>query len=279
MQERNASIRRHLIEIYLPVYYMLSMYSRVFIIGLGDFVLLLLALVSIDRNNLFKVKRNYIPAFIFLLYVITKDIFRAGFSGSLTPIHNAIHYSVCMFSAFTLTDKDFDEDVLYKSWYFFGTIFALGLGLQLFEVYIMGRMVTPISIIPGITLGDGMSFRPSSFFPEPAAFASSLIPLVFLLLKRNKYVPAIIFSLTIVATTSSVGIILLIVLWICMLFSSEIKNRYKVLLISLLVVLIIWLSGTELFGNSIEKLVAVTKGESTFSTRVSVGFELVKNLN
>jgi hypothetical protein len=79
-------------------------------------------------------------------------------------------------------------------------------------------------------------FRPSAVFSEPQAYASYMIPLMFLAWHFKNYFFSIIVSISILLTGSSFGILILSMFLVYVLFVSlSIKNSpiFIILLVSL----------------------------------------------
>ena len=152
---------------------------------------------------------------------------------------------------------------------------------HIIQLYFLGNPIHPISIIPGYTLGaSNLSlYRPCSFFSEPAAFASAMLPLVFLAIKRKEYIVAVLASIMIIASTSTVGIVLLAVLWFYTITVSEIRLRTKIFISIFLVGVMLYLFTSPIFLASFEKLNGVISGEGTFGTRIAVGFGVISSMD
>lgn len=107
------------------------------------------------------------------------------FSAALNTV---IECAVMMVATVYLADTEFDEEKLYKTWKVAGLLFAAGLVYHIVCLYLLGRGIKPISILPGYILRseEGIA-RPSSVFAEPASFVCAMLPLVFLSLKHDDY--------------------------------------------------------------------------------------------
>ena len=127
-----------------------------------------------------------------------------------------IEYIVIYFLVFIICSQSLDEDRLFKVWKIAGVIYALGLLIQVIQIYFLGQRIAPISIIPGYELrteGNIAQLRPSSFFAEPASFVIAMLPLEFLSIKRKDYKWAVFTTISILLSASTVGIILSVILW------------------------------------------------------------------
>lgn len=280
MGDRKKDFGQHLLEYYLPFYYLLSLYSNLFVIGLGNALLLLLVIPKIRNGkiSICRAVKGYLP---FILWISFRDAIKAVAIGSITPIINMMEYIILFTAVFLIIADSFDEDRMYSAWKIAGIIYSLGLAYHLIQILILGNPVHPISILPKVQLGgvNNFSYRPCSFFSEPASFASAMLPLVFLALRKKDYYVAILASIMIIASTSTVGIALVSVLWLYTITVSGIKIRTKVLISLLLIGMLIYLPSSPLFNASFEKLSSILSGEGTFGTRIAVGFNIISKLN
>jgi len=147
------------------------------------------------------------------------------------------------------------------------------------KLYVLGHPIMPISIIPSYSLrAEDMvaTFRPSSFFSEPAAFVSAILPLEFLTLKNKEIKWAIIVTFFALCSTSTVGIILSVVLWSCFLFSRTETIKTKIAVLVSAIIIIALFTNLDIFSASLSKLLDVSSGGSTFESRIAVGFDIIK---
>lgn len=271
------------IEYYLPFYMLLVPY-KFGIINLGTIGLLITAALTLLKNNFIFIWRGYYNRYLlFFAYCLLRDFIDLlfGASSAKSQINLMIEYTVLFFLVFIVCSVDFDEDKLYKAWRFAGTIYGLGLLYHIIMLYAFRKSVTPISIIPGYSLRD-VEFvatnRPSSFFSEPAAFVSAMMPLEFLALKRRDLKYAILSTILILLATSTVGIILSVVLWISIIVTTRRKNGKKSVLVFILFLLVAFFMVVPAFNESYIKFLEVAEGGSTFGSRVEAGFEVVSTL-
>lgn len=270
-----------LIEYYLPFLLLLSQY-KFGPISLGEIGLMLLVLIKLSRDGFLLVRSKNNSLTLLMLYVMTRMLMNAFFqkTGYQVVLHNILQYSFMWFATVYLTNKEFDEDKLYKSWKIAGVIFSAGLVYQLVLLFVVGRGVKPIPIIPGYVLrGDEVSSRPSSFFAEPAAFVCAMLPLVFMALKRQDFSWAVVATLASVASTSTVGIILTAVLWVQTFFQGEQKIGKRVAYLLVAGVGLWTIVNLSVFSSSLGKLSDVINGDSTVGARILCGLDTVRTMN
>lgn len=278
---RRTRSRGHYIEIFLPFYLLLSQYSFS-AVNIGMLGLAIVAVVTIVNNGFkFTWHREYREFLVFLIYVLFKDIMNIVFGSSevSAQINRILEYLMVYVLVFLVCRKSFCEDTLYKTWKFAGFIYSAGLLYHLVMISILGKSILPIAILPGSFISNEQFYlpmmRPESFFVEPTGFAGALLPLEFLALKRKDYKVAVLSTLFIFASTSTVGVVLSAVLWGCTLLSAGISRVKKVGLMLLGGLLCVAFISLPMFEESLEKVLDAAKGGSTVGSRILCGFEVV----
>lgn len=273
-----------LIEWYLPFFMLFSQYDFG-LVSLGTVGLLLVAFATVVEEGLeFKLSSStkmYLP---FLCYVVVSDVMRSLFGiGDVTNQLNRLLTYVVMFGAvFVVSSRPFKEDKLYSSWKIAGTIYTLGMLYQSIQVFALGLKVEPISLIPGYALREpsGVSGnRPLSFFAEPASYAVAMMPLLFISLRRRDFLWAVITTLGVLLSTSTVGVALSGVLWAYMFLKGSYPAKTKIAVVGLIVLIAVLYVNASPFEASFEKTLAVSEGESTVAARLVCGFQVISTLN
>lgn len=277
-----TSNKRNFLEYYIPFYLVLCNYS-IGPIDLGSIGLFLaLALDMAFNSRPIKISKRCKPLAFLFAYTVIRDIFKIlmGRDNSSALFNYMIYYSFMFLIVFLACSTSFNEDALYKAWKIAGVIYSAGLLYHIVLIYIIGGKAEPISIIPGYSIRDVYAeSRPSSFFAEPAAFASALLPLEFMALRRADYKWAIGTTLFLLLSTSSIGVILSVVLWVATVLFSKIKLAQKALITILGVAFVFAFLNMGVFSASLEKIIAVADGESTVGSRVVSGFELIQTFD
>lgn len=278
---RRTRSRGHYIEFFLPFYLLLSQYSFS-VINIGMLGLAIVAVVTIVNNGFkFTWRREYREFLVFLIYVVFRDIINIflGSSAISAQINRILEYLLVYVLVFFVCSKSFSEDTLYKTWKFAGFVYSAGLLYHLVMIYIFGKSILPIAILPDIFIQNDQFYllmtRPESFFVEPTGFAGALLPLEFLALKRKNYKVAVLTTLFIFASTSTVGVVLSAILWGCTLLSADISKVKKVGLMLLGGLMCVAFISLPMFEESLEKLVDAVHGGSTVGSRIVCGFEVV----
>lgn len=134
-----------------------------------------------------------------------------------------------------------DLSYLVKVYLFFSSIACAYLYLQFVCSYLFGvflpQNILPIETISGVfdaesTLSLVGVYRASSFFSEPASFSQYVIPAVCILLlksggEKKRIIIATIYTIAIFLSTSSLGIILVSLVWLIELYHLTKKNLLK----------------------------------------------------
>lgn len=272
------------IELLLPFFLLFAQY-RIGPISIGSGLLMVVALqvFSHESGNV-RYPMKFWPYYVFLVYIVACDIFRAmlGPDPMQPEINRMCEYVVMFFLVFVACSQPFDEDLLYKYWKIAGVVFTVGILFHVVQIYVFKHGISPISIIPGyvLRLEDSMArFRPCSFFAEPAAFTNSMLPLLFLSLKRNDFRWAVFCTISILLSTSTVGVILSVVLWFASLIIERGSFKKKIAMLVIFLPIIWIFLNMEVFSVTQSKFFKVAEGESTFGSRVLVGLELIRNMS
>lgn len=270
------------LEHFLPFWTLLSGYMFG---GVGfDLVVLLgLAFIALKRHN-FKLclRSEYKIYFIFWIYIMIKDIMSViiGQSDSSVAFHRFIVYSIQFALIYIVCNDGFDEEELYKVWKIAGIIYVVGLLIQLVQIVVFKQGVTGISLIPGYSFSNtNEPLRPRSFFSEPASFVIAMIPLQFLSLKRNDFKWSVFTTIAIALSTSSVGIVLSMVLWLYYLLKSNVSPVKKIALIVVAVIGVVAYLNLPLFGASLVKFQQALNGGNSFNMRITLGLDLIKAMD
>jgi len=153
--------------------------------------------------------------------------------------------------------------------------------IQALRLYLFSIPAVPIQILPipeselhywGFMQGS----RPSGFFSEPQAYASFMIPLLVLSLKRQEYKFSYIISLSLIVSTSSLGIIMTGLINLYFLFLSKIKTYQKVSISITLLIFVYLLLNIDMFKFSINKIETT---DFTNNIRLTRGFVVYSTFN
>jgi hypothetical protein len=258
IQERSGLVDKKnvpLIEMFLPLYLILSQYSY----GFLDVGMILMMIVSM--RYLFVKKQWYIckPMLTFFVYMMTHDTLKMLFMNNITSFYvNSILSNCITFLIIILVSTNLNEEKLYNVWKVTGIIVITGIFYHSVLVYGLGKPVLPIKVLP-IPLEKKLVwqtryFRPRSFFSEPAAYVIYILPLLFLAIKRNKILFAGIITISIFLSTSTTGLIMSFFVWLYYLIKKGKSLKYKrIVIFSFIVIFLLMLTNLSIFNDTIKK--------------------------
>ena len=275
------------IEYLLPFFLLFSQY-RISGISIATILLFFVAIITYSKHG-FKFYKYFLPFVVFFIYAVFHDFFTVilGLSNSSVSTHRLLEYGLNFVLMIMVSSAGVNESKLYKIWKCAAIIYIGGLIFHLAKIYVYKQPVQIIEILPYLdNINTNEAMRPRSFFNEPSYLAEAILPLLFLALKRLDFKWAIITTFAIVASTSSMGILLMIVLWgaYYLLSTSELgKKRNPFIIILLAIGVIVFSMGglypnSGIFAASLYKFTDALKGGSTFDVRVTMGFIVVRNL-
>jgi hypothetical protein len=139
----------------------------------------------------------------------------------------------------------------------------------------------------------GMNPYPTSLFSEKAHFAQYIVPYIVLclysntLINGNRILKAVLASIVVISSVSGNGIIVTFIIWLLyFLMYSEIKKKYRIIIVVVGMVLIVGtyevLKSIPIYQEMFNKLFVNTSGSSYSATkadyRIYRGFELYLQL-
>lgn len=276
--EKNGEKKNHILEMLIPFYGLFEPYR----ISILPITAIILAVIIISRKRVsLKVTKSNAPFLLFVGYMVVRDVLHMFLSVSDpigTQLNSLIEDVVLYTLIFVACNNDFDEGILFRWWKIAGVIFGAGMLYHVFQLFVLGQEIYPISVIPGYdiahVIGEGHT-RPTSFFSEPAAYVGSMMPLLFLSLKRKDLKWSALSTFLIVVSTSTVGVILSAVLWVVFILSEKKSLRVTVLYTSFVVLFVALFLYLPVFGDTLQKLEDVSAGESTWGSRVKGPFQMI----
>lgn len=264
-----------LLEVFIPCFYILNQY-QVGSVSLGLLTMILVIFLQLRKKREFIL---YKPLLFLTLFMIIHDLMKAlllmnGNLGILNTWLERIVYFIFLMQCFNRVD----EEWLYKVWKYIGILAMAGIFYQAFLVYVRGQSVQMIRILP--LLSDSISFtkvypRPRSFFLEPAAYVTWILPLLYMALKRKKYVFSALVTFTILLSTSTTGVLMSIALWGLMIWNRKsISLKKKIGMIILLIICLPFIFSLPVFQKTVEK---ISNTDFTSNLRVTAGIQIYKD--
>lgn len=276
--------KSNMLEWFLPFFPVLHQYQFGFF-SLGTVGLCIIAIRPLlDKNVKLSFPKQWNGFLAFFMFVLIRDIFRlfAGCDDISVQMNRIIEYVFVALIVFIVSAKEIDFDNLYKWFKIAGLIYTAGMLYHAFLIFVLHQTVHWITIIPQYALrGDTIVElkRPTAFFVEPAGIVLGLIFLLAFSLQRKEYIWAIIASLGMAISTSSVAVIITLVAWTIAIFSTNLSFEKKAFVVLLFSVLIYMFFHLDIFTESMTKLLAVLGGGSTVGSRLIGGFEVVSTLS
>ena len=263
-----------LLEIIIPSFYILAQY-QIANISLGTIVAFGVLVINLVNKKVFHL---YKPLFILTLYMFIHDILKAVIvMNSSFPINTWMERIVfIVFLACCINQVN--EDNLYKVWSIWGIVAMAGLVYHAVLVYGLGQNVQMIRILPFTS--DSISFtntyaRPRSIFLEPAAYVTWILPLLYMTLKRYKYLFAMVITMTILLSTSTTGLLMSITLWGVYIFKSKnISILKKVALVGMATLVMTLFINLPIFQDTIFK---ASNTDFSSNLRITSGLEIYKD--
>ena len=181
-----------------------------------------------------------------------------------------IYLSVIAFSNFI------SEDYLYKILKVIGVFVMIGLFYHLIQIYLFGIEVKTILFFDTNLIGyeNKTNSRPVSFFSEPQAYASFMMPLLFLSIKKKEFIWTSVVTISIILSGSLQGLVMTSV-FLFFLF-KQIRFIDKFLIISIISFLMLVSINGKLFNFFNDKINNI---EIDSDVRLSRGFVIYGTMN
>lgn len=234
--------------------------------------LILIIMVLLNGSH-FKLK-NFKPLTVFIVYLVLHQLF-LFFIADVNL--NSIIAQLLYFASVFFLYPSLSPIKLRGAMNWVAILSIIGLLCQWSEI-MRGGFVHPLEI-PGLEMSvdrmETMSFRPSSFYMEPAAYVSFMVcPLAFSLIDK-KYIWSVAIILTIFLTTSTTGILLSFIMLAVSLAANKARISSGIIVVAIGLGLFYILNNSELFGAGIEK---IENTEASTNVRLSQGPNVVNSM-
>lgn len=275
-----------LIVILLPILHQFK--SPVSVISFGEFFLILcsafLLLFGRKKRNrsVFLVPRGLIAFYIIPVFLTFISSFRDYYS--LGEASTVIARMLFYFVVIMLSSAYFDYEKAIKIYLITCSVCCAYLIMQVASHYII-HFDLPILVKYSRVLFQETEdvetdffysrygFRPSSFFKEPSFYSFYFAPLIIILLFGSKHfrtikkmtpniriIFSIIFSISILLTTSNLGVVYLVVIWFTFILadrdSVRLKFIYRIIVVFALLVVLVWIINSPLFEFLIDRFMS-----------------------
>ena len=263
------------LELFLPIYSVLMYYTLPVVGSVGQIILLTyMVIYFITHRNI----QYHIPKYLLLFTIIVIPIQLVVFQyvGGFT-FSRVINLSMIIVYLVILSYFQVNVDGLFKIYKIFAIFASITILIQFVQIHFFNQIVHQIMLLPMERpmgwYNEGL--RPQGVFPEPQVFATFMLPILVLVLRKSEYISAIFFTIAIFASTSSLGILCAAAVWGYHAFFSDISNTKKIALILLIAIGTIALTQTSLFEYGINK---ITSTNFTNNVRLTRGFIIYAKL-
>ena len=216
---------------------------------------------------------------LFFFYVIISQLLIGVVKNEFLIIKNLI---IVIFSTFTviIVYNIVSEENFFKAYKTFGIISLVGLFYHVIIVYILKQPVSPIIILPNAFMPETNwaydLYRPMSIFQEPAAYAGFMLPLLAYSIYKKRIMFSIIVTISILFSTSSIGIIVAFGIWVYSIFFVVKSKSLKFGLVLLYLMILIFFLSNDMFSYPIERIKNINLENDT---RLTNGFFILRNMN
>lgn len=282
-------------------------------IGIGSTMISLALIVIFIRflRSSQKVKWNlYYGFFLYGIIISLLNLFLHSEFSVADVFVRLTYFLFFTLIIFVPSERDFNVQYAGKLYLKIGILIGIYLIIQYIVFFIF--KYTLIGLVPGLTLNYAITdyaewmdkynsmyeiiFRPTSIFPEPAALAQYLSPLLILILFTRiagkwRILTAIFISVSMILSTSTNGIVLSAIIWGIFLFSRNyggIDNKQiAVFLVPVVTLSIIFLFMTLLSANNpisdytnqqLNDLFTMNTSSSAY-LRILRGFDIYRQLD
>lgn len=192
---------------------------------------------------------------------------------SVTWINRTVMPLLLFFTISIVIDK-LNYKNFYKSYLIVGSIAMVIMYFLSIRLLAFGIPARPITILPispedAHFWGNFMGRRPSGLFTEPQAYASFMLPLLVLTLQQKKRILGLVISFSILLSTSSLGIIMVGIIYLYFIILGKIKMHQKILLFITIALIIYTLLNLNIFEFAATK---IAETELEDNIRLTRGF-------
>lgn len=262
------------LDYFLPLIYIFSFYD----LKISSLGMLIMYFYTAYKFVFFQKKKVYIPKwlFIFMLYLLSTQFIIFFCYGGIdnSRIFNIIS-AILMIFIIAVNMNSLNKRVFLKNYIIIAFIASVFIIIQSVQINVMHQNVKQIMLLPFEINSEWYSvgIRPMSFFPEPQAYATFILPLIIILMEEKKKFLVILFSFAIVISTSSLGILSVLIIFIYYLLSSNMNIKQKIMILFFIMIGIFITLNLPAFKFAIDKIlntdfinnVRLTRGLTVFS--------------
>lgn len=250
-------------------------------ISLGLIIASIISLVClIEKNNI----KIYTPFLYFsIFYIIRRIINFGGPYGEVTAktVYD-IGIIILVAASIIIISSFINEDILYKMWFITGIFVSILVIFQAIKCNIMNQLISPVLIGPidsSVENWKLLTNRPMACFSEPTMVSIFLSPILIMSLKRKQITIASFFSIVILLTTSTIGIVDVLIIWgLFFILKREISMAKKIVLGVILIISALIVINLPLFTNTFSKLMTELDGTANSYVRLQFGYQTFNEL-
>lgn len=242
----------------------------------------LIALLLIGIPCFFKKVYWYKPLLFYLAFFLLHEII----IGIITPtipvffINKTLVTTIMILLVFIIA-PNLDYEKFYNSLLLVAIICLMGLLYHVFLIITNSGTVSVIQLpfLPELKRSEEILNRPCSFFVEPSSYASYITFVLFFCLLKRKMLLAIVFTISVLLSTSTNGFAFVFLIWLVYLLLGirfEKKRNYRPILWFLILIgVFYWLSLNGLFDSGFDKIVET---DTSDDVRLTSGVNLYRNI-
>jgi len=227
----------YVLFVLLPV---LAQYRFLPGISIGEAALLIALIINHKRRPIV-VNKWLIAIHIFIvLHTLILLIVHPQYLYDTTTIIKSSVRSTYLIIMIVLIISQFKLQLLQKYLVYAGIIYSIILLIQAgyFYMFKISLWDGTLPYLHRYSEARTQEYRFSSMLSEPSAFGAFMLPVIFLELDSKNYKKAILFSISIIVSTSTLGIMGTIIIWGGFLFVDK-GQKYLQVSITLLLVLVL----------------------------------------
>ncbi len=269
----NRKVDFSFIDWFLPIFMILAQYRVGGTFSNYGFVILIIYALyyTIFTNRIIMIPKQLLvfTVYITIISFVNVTVMEEGFS---VVFFNRTLMPLILIYTLSTVIPNINENNLFKAYVLIGSI-AMGIMYyQAILLFLAGIPAVPVTILP-VPIdqehfwGNFSGTRPSSLFQEPQAYASFMLPLLVLSLKRKNTIFSLIISLSILLSTSSLGIIMVGLVYLYFAIIGGIRTYmviFRVFIVSILVFVFIKL---EIFVFARDKILLIEFEDNIRLTR------------
>lgn len=252
---------------------------------MGITIAFILILITIFSGKTLCINKPFALFSLFYIIRLLANLF-LGYGGTTTWLYlrEIILIMLVAISALVFA-KQINEDLLFRVWSVIGIIVSLMVFYQSFQIYVLKQSATPFIIgylnerignwgdITNIT-------RPSACFSEPGCVADFIAPLLIMALNRKKILLSIVLSVSTLLTTSTNGLVTVILLWgLFIVLDKEMSGVKRICIIAITTILVFIVIALPIFSATLLKLTNELSGTSNSYVRIQFGFETFSKMS